>query len=554
MSFGKNRSGVPYLKTEMPRVLLPGEPDTTAFQEKEEALNAFQETAEAVMGKHHTAFLSMFKQMMVGVFGPGMEKVFTRVSPHAYSTEVGETSSAQPPRDTGAQPPLQSQPIRPPPQSLGSQPIQPPVQSLGSQPVQPPVQSMGSQPVQPPLQNNRGQLVQQLNPYQPTYGGLAFGSTGVPPNSTYKIAPASNRLQKNMYGGGYHEVMDYGAIDALPNPGYGTSAGMQDDDILVQKMADLMQNQFGLKPKMQGPAYTPPFPEWYYKVILPPWVKPPTEFTKFSGQDDTSTVEHIARYLMQLGEASADEAFRVRYFPLSLTGLAFQWFTSLPPQSVGTWRDLEQKFHAHYFSGSTEKKLIDLATLKQRHNETPLEFLRRFREVKGMCFSLTLPDDQLADMAVAGMLPAIREKLFGMEFDNLGQLSQKLSLMSNQAYGFKKDTRFSKHHDIADIYNQFLEKADQMEEFDDDEEVAAAEIMWGKEPLNVNQRWIKQTKGTYDFDVTKADKLFEILVKEGRIKLPEGHSMLRPDGVKEKSYCGFMIETLTPLMIAGSSG
>jgi hypothetical protein len=57
-------------------------------------------------------------------------------------------------------------------------------------------------------------------------------------------------------------------------------------------------------------------------VILPPRVKPPTKFTKFSGQDDTSTVEHIARYLMQLGEASADEAFRVRYFPLSLTRLA----------------------------------------------------------------------------------------------------------------------------------------------------------------------------------------------------------------------------------------
>jgi hypothetical protein len=145
----------------------------------------------------------------------------------------------------------------------------------------------------------------------------------MPPNSTYKIAPANSRLQKNMYGGGYHEVMDYGAIDALPNPGYGTAAGMQDDDILVQKMADLMQNQFGLKPKMQGPAYTPPFLEWYYRVILPPRVKPPTEFTKFSGQDDTSTVEHIARYLMQLGEASANEAFRVRYFPLSLIGSPF---------------------------------------------------------------------------------------------------------------------------------------------------------------------------------------------------------------------------------------
>jgi hypothetical protein len=78
-----------------------------------------------------------------------------------------------------------------------------------------------------------------------------------------------------------------------------------------------------------------------------------------------------------------------------------------------------------------------------------------------------------------------------------------------------------------------------VEDSDNDEEVAAAEIMWGKEPLTVNQRWIKQTKGMYDFDFTKADKLFEFLVKEGRIKLPEGHSMLRPDGIKEKRYCGF---------------
>jgi hypothetical protein len=55
----------------------------------------------------------------------------------------------------------------------------------------------------------------------------------MPPNSTYKIAPASNRLQKNMYGGGYSEVMDYGAIDAFPNPGYGTAAGMQEDDVFA---------------------------------------------------------------------------------------------------------------------------------------------------------------------------------------------------------------------------------------------------------------------------------------------------------------------------------
>jgi hypothetical protein len=347
-----------------------------------------------------------------------------------------------------------------------------------------------------------GRPIQQQNPYQavpnrPTYGDLTFGSSGVPPNSAYRIALATNRLQKNIFGDGYSEFMEYGAIDAFPNPRYGTAAGMPTGptgrpedanvDLIMQKMADVLQNQFGLKPKNQGQIYTPPFPEWYNRVALPHRVKPLADFTKFSGQDDTSTMEHIARYLMQLGEASADEAFRIRYFPLSLTGPTFTWFASLPAQSICSWKDLEQKFHAHYFTGSSEKKLIDLTTLSQRHNETPMEFLRRFRETKSMCFFLNLPDDQLADMAVAGMLPAIREKLFCMEFDNLGQLSHRLSLMSNQAYGFKKDSRFAKHSDIADIYNQFLERADQGEEFDDDEEIDAVEMTWGKEPLTVNQ-------------------------------------------------------------------
>jgi hypothetical protein len=66
-------------------------------------------------------------------------------------------------------------------------------------------------------------------PNRPTYGVLAFGSSGIPPYSTYRIAPANNMLQKNMYGEGYSKFMDYGAIDAFPNPGYGAAIGMPGD-------------------------------------------------------------------------------------------------------------------------------------------------------------------------------------------------------------------------------------------------------------------------------------------------------------------------------------
>jgi hypothetical protein len=126
---------------------------------------------------------------------------------------------------------------------------------------------------------------------------MAFGTPGVQPVSTYMIAPTSNRLQRNMYGNEYSEFMDYSSIGALSNSGYGATTGMpaggpgnQDTnvDLLVQRMTDVHQNQFGLKPKNQGHVYTPPFPEWYHRVALTNRVKVLTEFTKFSGQDDTS--------------------------------------------------------------------------------------------------------------------------------------------------------------------------------------------------------------------------------------------------------------------------
>jgi hypothetical protein len=334
MSFSKNRSGVSYLKSDMPRVLLPGEPDTTSAEEKQEVFGMVQKALEDIMARHNTAFLNSFRQVMVGFSGPGVDKHFE-----------GESRAA-----VNGQPVCQDTSVQPPPQSMSGQPTQ----------------HVDSRPVRP---NPR-----QAIPNPRTYGEMASGTPGVQPDSTYRIAPANNRLQKNMYDTGYSEFVDYTAVDALQNLGYGGAtkmlvggSGNQDVniDLLMQRMTNVLQNQFDLKPKNQGHVYTPPFPEWYNRVTLPHRVKAPADLTKFSGQDDTSTVEHIARYLMQPGEASADEAFRIRHFPLSLTGPTFTLFTSMPAHSICSWKDLEQKFHAHYFIGSNEKKLMDLTTLRQ---------------------------------------------------------------------------------------------------------------------------------------------------------------------------------------------
>jgi hypothetical protein len=142
--------------------------------------------------------------------------------------------------------------------------------------VQLPPQSVSVQPTQhedsQPIRQNPHQAV----PNPCTYGEMALDTPRVQPVSTYRIAPKNSRFQRNMYGNGYSEFMDYSAVDALPDPWYGATTGMpaggpgnQDTniDLLVHRITDVLQNQFGLKPKNQGHVYTPPFPEWYHRLL-----------------------------------------------------------------------------------------------------------------------------------------------------------------------------------------------------------------------------------------------------------------------------------------------
>ena len=67
--------------------------------------------------------------------------------------------------------------------------------------------------------------------------------------------------------------------------------------------------------------YPPEFDFVSYHAI---WHVP--EFTKFNGDDSRMTWEHVSQYILQLGEASLNDALRVPLFSLSLTGTTFLVF------------------------------------------------------------------------------------------------------------------------------------------------------------------------------------------------------------------------------------
>jgi hypothetical protein len=80
----------------------------------------------------------------------------------------------------------------------------------------------------------------------------------------------------------------------------------------------------------------------------------------------------------------------VHLFPLSLSGTAFNWFTSLSPNSVDNWPSLEQKFHEYFYNGEVELRLSDLTAVRQRYSEMASENIRWFKETRNKCYNLTI--------------------------------------------------------------------------------------------------------------------------------------------------------------------
>jgi hypothetical protein len=96
--------------------------------------------------------------------------------------------------------------------------------------------------------------------------------------------------------------------------------------------------------------------------------------------------EHTGRFLAQLGNLAHREAFRIRLFSLSLTNIAFAWYDTLPPNSIYSWGELEQKFHGLFLSREYELDLVDLLALRQGRDESVNDYIRRLWDTRNRCF------------------------------------------------------------------------------------------------------------------------------------------------------------------------
>jgi hypothetical protein len=250
-------------------------------------------------------------------------------------------------------------------------------------------------------------------------------------------------------------------------------------------------------------------------------------------------MEHISQYLAQLGELSNEPAFRVWFFPLSLSSPAFSWFVSLPYDSIVGWEDLESKFYQYFDSGVTEKGIADLVDVRQGSSESRSHYIQRFRDVRNQCYSLALSDTELVGIAIRGLLPALKEKIGG-DYPNLAALAKKLANLDTQY----KYSRFNKSQKAANVgfnFNLVFQEVGSESE-DEANEVAAVDWAWKHAEY---MPWAKskivdnEDDKTYSFDITKADKIFDYLLEKGQIKLTGNHKISSAKELKKRRYCKY---------------
>ncbi|RYR16120.1 hypothetical protein Ahy_B04g073069 isoform A [Arachis hypogaea] len=201
----------------------------------------------------------------------------------------------------------------------------------------------------------------------------------------------------------------------------------------------------------------------------------------------------------------------MKFFPSSLTKNAFTWFSNIRPNSITTWAQLENAFHAQFYRGELNVVVTDLVALKREDGETINDFMIRFKNARSQCY-VSLPESEVVKIAIMGLEFYMRQKWLNVHIPDLAHLAER-------------------------------------EEFDWEAEVDLAEFKKGppylcsllkKIPNSEKSNDVKQKSGKrYSFDILKLDQIFDVLLKDKQLVLPEGRTLLLVKDLKGKPYCKF---------------
>jgi len=96
----------------------------------------------------------------------------------------------------------------------------------------------------------------------------------------------------------------------------------------------------------------------------------------------TDLEEHVDVFTTQTGLYTSDDAILCRVFPTSLKGLALNWFTRLPPNSIDCFDTLVTRFGIQFATNKPHHLTsLALVNIRQEKGESLRDFMERFGKI-----------------------------------------------------------------------------------------------------------------------------------------------------------------------------
>jgi hypothetical protein len=208
--------------------------------------------------------------------------------------------------------------------------------------------------------------------FVPPYQTVAYSTPPIPPRVTG--IPRGSVPD-------YYFNNKYGAPDRVPRTkSRGVSINSFEECLAVvrEDLKKQMWEIFGVELSSKSRMYQMSYPS-HFDLVPYPMGWRTSNYVMFNEEDNSTMWEHVSQYLAQLHEVGLIDALKICLFSLSLTGTAFFLFSSLSPNFVDSWEQLEHKFHDHFYSPENELKLSDLTSVRQGHDESVSDYIGRFR-------------------------------------------------------------------------------------------------------------------------------------------------------------------------------
>ncbi|KAB2602784.1 hypothetical protein D8674_003789 [Pyrus ussuriensis x Pyrus communis] len=181
--------------------------------------------------------------------------------------------------------------------------------------------------------------------------------------------------------------------------------------------------------------------------------------------------------------------------------------------------ELARPFHEQFYRPGMEIFVSSLARMAQASDESPMEYLTRFKSARNWC-RVPLPEVEFVRIVLNGLDVEYKKKFLGANIRDMYELAQHV-----EQYDYLlREEKISKSPSRGTLYKN---------------PTALAQVNGKDTKARSATEEVSKSSKVYTFDITKADAIFDQLLAAKIIKLRPGHIIPKADELKGKVYCKY---------------